>query len=286
MRIRQGMMIILMVSAFLLPLKAMGEEKPLWEVGVGLAMLHMPDYRGSDEKRFLILPYPYFIYRGDILKVDRERVSGRIFKTDRLLLDFSLFGNMPVSSSDNTARQGMPDLDPTFEVGPSLTISLLENRQDRYKLDLALPARAVFSTNFSHLSNEGWVFSPRLTFQKSDLIRGSGLNLGISVGPMFGDRAYHSYYYSVDPAYATASRPAYDAGGGYSGSQLTVGLNKGFDRLTVNTFVSVAFLQGAVIEDSPLVKNRYSVMSGVALSWIFLKSTKLVPAEDKNITQK
>jgi len=279
MRIRHVMMVTLMLSVFLLPSSAIGEEKPLWEVGAGLAVLQMPDYRGSDENRLYLLPYPYIIYRGDILKVDRERISGRIFKTDRLLLEFSLFGNAPVDSSKNTARSGMPDLDPMFEIGPSLKITLLENRKDRYKLNLALPVRTVFSTDFSLLRHKGWVFSPRLVFEKTDLIPESGLNLGISVGPMFADSAYHRYFYSVEPAYATAQRPSYDAGSGYSGSTLTLGLNKGFKQFIFNAFVSVDFLQGAVIEDSPLVKTRYSVMSGFSVSWIFLKSAKRVPAE-------
>ncbi|OIP29341.1 MAG: hypothetical protein COW04_09940 [Deltaproteobacteria bacterium CG12_big_fil_rev_8_21_14_0_65_43_10] len=279
MRIRRGMMLTLMLSVFLLSQNAICEEKPLWEAGVGLAFLHMPDYRGSDENRFLLLPYPYLVYRGDILKVERESISGRIFKTDRLLLEVSFFGNVPVDSSKNTARSGMQDLDPTFEIGPSLNITLLENRQDHYKLNLAFPLRAVFSTNFSSLRHEGWVFSPRLTFEKTDLIPESGLNLGISTGPIFADSAYNRYYYSVEPAYATASRPSYDAGSGYSGSTLTIGLNKGFRQLIFNAFVSVDFLQGAVIEDSPLVKTKNSVMSGFTVSWIFLKSAKLVPAE-------
>jgi len=279
MRIRHGMMVTLMLSVFLLSQNAICEEKPLWEVGAGLAFLHMPDYRGSDEKRFLLLPYPYLVYRGDILKVERERISGRIFKTDRLLLDFSLFGNVPVDSSKNTARSGMPDLDPTFEIGPSLNITLLKNRQDHYKLSLALPVRAVFSTNLSSLRHEGWVFSPRLIFEISDLIPDSGFNLGISAGPMFAEGAYNRYYYSVEPVYATATRPSYDAGSGYSGSTLTIGLNKEFRQLIFNAFVSVDFLQGAVIEDSPLVKTKYSVMSGFTVSWIFLESAKLVTTE-------
>lgn len=278
MRIRRGIIVTLMLSVFLLPQNAIGEEKPLWEVGAGLALLHMPDYRGSDESRLYLLPYPYLVYRGDILKVEKERLSGRIFKTDRLLLDVSLFGNVPVNSSQNAARSGMPDLDPMFEIGPSLSITLLENRQDHYKLNLALPVRAVFSTDFSSLRHEGWVFSPRLVFEKNDLIPKSGLNLGVSAGPMFADSAYHRYFYSVEPVYATAMRPSYNAGSGYSGSTLTIGLDKGFNQLIFNAFVSVDFLQGAVIEDSPLVKNKYSVMSGFAVSWIFLKSAKLVPA--------
>ena len=269
----------LMLLCFLLPQSVLCEEKPLWEGGVGLALLQMPDYRGSDENRLYVLPYPYLIYRGDILRIDRERVSGRIFKTDRLFLDVSLFGAVPVDSSHNSARSGMPDLDPTFEVGPSLNITLLENQQGHYKLNLSLPMRAVFSTDFSSLHREGWVFSPELTFEKTDVIPDTGLNLGMSAGLLFADRDYHRYYYSVEPAYATPSRPSYASGCGYSGSSFSIGLNKSLKSFVFNAFVRLDFLHGAVFEDSPLVKTKYSVMSGVSVSWIFMKSAKSVTAE-------
>jgi outer membrane protein len=269
--------VVLFILIFLLPKTAACAEKPLWEMGAGLALLQMPDYRGSDKNRLYVLPYPYFIYRGDALKIDRDRISGQL--TDRLALDFSFFGQAPVKSSDNDARRGMPDLDATFETGPSLNIKLLDNRQADYKLNLTLPIRAGFSTNFSSLRNEGWVFAPRLVFEKNDLIPKTGVNLGISIGPVFADSAFNSYYYSVKPAYATDSRPAYSASGGYSGSALTLGMNKAYKQLIFNIFVSADFLQGAVIEDSPLVKTRTSVMSGFTISWIFRKSASSVIAE-------
>ena len=258
------------------PVRAWCAEKPLWELGAGLLFLQMPDYRGSDENRRYLLPYPYFVYRGDILRVERERISGRIFETDRLLLDISLNGNVPVNSSENPDRRGMADLDPTFEIGPSLNVTLLENRQDHYKLKLTLPIRAAFSTDFSSVRHEGWVFHPRLVFEKADMIAGSGVNLGISAGPMFADRGYHRYFYAVDPPYATPARRSYEAGGGYSGSTLTVGLNKNIKPFIISAFVSLDFLQGATFEGSPLVKNKYAVMTGITVSWVFLKSSKMV----------
>jgi outer membrane protein len=270
-----------LVPIFSVPTIAATAEKPLWELGAGLGLLQLPDYRGSDKNRIYVLPYPYFVYRGDVLQVERERVSGRIFKTDNVVLDISLFGQVPVRSSDNDARRGMPDLDPTFELGPSLNITLLENRQEHYKLNLALPVRPAFSTNFTSLHHEGWVFSPRLSFEKADILSGTGWNLGISAGPLFADRGYNSYFYSVDPAFATASRPAYAAGAGYDGSSIIIGLNKGYNQLVFSAFVSVHFLQGAVIEDSPLVKTSYSIMSGIAVSWVFLKSAKSVQETDR-----
>jgi outer membrane scaffolding protein for murein synthesis (MipA/OmpV family) len=287
MRIRYRVLVALLLLSFLSPVSAICEEKPLekpvekplWELGVGLGLLQIPDYRGSDENRLYILPYPYLIYRGDFLKVDEQHVTGQIFKTDRILLDFSGYGSVPVKSSHNSARAGMQDLDPTFELGPALKIKLWESKEDKYKLDLTLPVRAFFSTNFSSVSHEGWVFSPRINFEKDDLIPGTGLDLGISVGPMFADSGYHAYYYTVEPQYATAARPAYSAGGGYSGSTLTVGLNKAYKQFIFNAFVSADFLEGATFEDSPLVKSETSIMSGVSVSWIFFKSEKTVNVE-------
>jgi outer membrane scaffolding protein for murein synthesis (MipA/OmpV family) len=279
MRIRCRVLITLLVLSFLLPNSLFAEEKPLLEIGVGVGLLQMPDYRGSDESRLYTLPYPYLVYRGDILKVDEQRVSGKIFKTDRILLDFSGYGAVPVKSSDNSARAGMPDLDPTFELGPALTIKLLESKEDKYKLDLSLPVRAFFSTDFSSVRHEGWVFSPRITFMKDDLIPKTGLNVGISVGPMFADSGYHDYYYTVEHEYAKKSRPAYLAGGGYSGSTLTVGLSKEYKQFNFNAFFSADFLQGASFEDSPLVKRDISIMSGISVSWIFFKSAKTVNVE-------
>ncbi|PJC72453.1 MAG: MipA/OmpV family protein [Syntrophobacterales bacterium CG_4_8_14_3_um_filter_58_8] len=276
MRIRRPFIHIFILLMLLSPVRAWCEEKPLWELGAGLLLLQMPDYRGSDENRRYLLPYPYFVYRGDILRVERERISGRIFETDRLLLDISLNGNVPVNSSENPDRRGMADLDPTFEIGPSLNVTLLENRQDHYKLKLTLPIRAAFSTDFSSVRHEGWVFHPRLVFEKADMIAGSGVNLGISAGPMFADRGYHRYFYAVDPPYATPARRSYEAGGGYSGSTLTVGLNKNIKPFIISAFVSLDFLQGATFEGSPLVKNKYAVMTGITVSWVFLTSSRMV----------
>jgi len=255
------------------------EEKPLWELGMGVGLLYMPDYRGSDESRFYALPYPYFVYRGDIIKVDRQKISGKVFKTDRILLDVSIYGSVPVKSSKNSARTFMEDLDATFEVGPALDITLLESRQKQYSLKLLLPVRAVFSTDFESVAHEGWVISPRLNFEKRDIIPNTGLRLGVSLGPMFADGGYHDYYYTVEPVYALPWRLAYDAGGGYSGTILTVGLGKSYRQFKFNAFVSADFLDGAVFENSPLMKTQTSIMSGVSVSWVFLKSKDTVNAD-------
>ncbi|MFO7568842.1 MAG: MipA/OmpV family protein [Smithellaceae bacterium] len=261
------------------PQKAFCAEKPLWELGIGGGFLMMPDYRGSNQTRAYLLPFPYAVYRGGILRLEDKRIAARIFSTDRVTLDASGYGAVPVRSNDNEARLGMQDLDPTFEFGPALRIKLLSSRENKYSLSMALPLRAVFSTDFRSVRYEGFVFSPRLNFIKGDVIPGTGLSLGLSAGPMFADRGYHEYFYAVEPGYATVVRPAYAPGAGYSGSTLTAGLGKSYKQFIFHAFVSTDFLQGAAFEDSPLVKMKTSVMGGFSVTWVFLKSQKTVADE-------
>lgn len=276
---RRVILFMLMLMFLVLPHKAFCAEKPLWELGIGGGFLLMPDYRGSDKTRLYLLPYPYAVYRGGVFRLEDKRIAARIFATDRVTLDASGYGAVPVKSDDNEARAGMPDLDPTFEFGPALRIKLMDSKENKYRLSMALPLRGVFSTDFRSVRYEGWVFSPRLNFEKGDVIPGTGLYLGVSTGPIFADRGYHNYFYEVEPAYAMVNRPAYTPGAGYSGSTLTVGLGKNYKQFMFHTFVSTDFLYGAVFEDSPLVKTKISWMGGFSVTWVFLKSKKTVADE-------
>lgn len=278
---RRVVFFMLVLLFLVLPQKSFSAEKPLWELGVGGGFLLMPDYRGSDKTRAYVLPFPYAVYRGGIFRLEDKRISARLFATDRVILDASGYGAVPVRSSDNDARSGMPDLDPTFEFGPAIRIKLLDSKEDKYRLNLSLPVRAVFSTDFSSVRYEGFVFSPRLNYEKGDVIPDTGVRLGISAGPMIANRGYHEYFYRVEPAYATVTRPAYAPSGGYSGSTMTVGLSKKYKQFIFNTFVSADYLKGAAFEDSPLVKTETSWMGGFSITWVFLKSEKTVTDESK-----
>ena len=63
---------------------AVAEEEPLWEAGLGVGALSFPDYRGSDERQLYPVPVPYFVYRGDFFKADRDGVRGELFDRDYL----------------------------------------------------------------------------------------------------------------------------------------------------------------------------------------------------------
>ena len=264
----------------LVPVGVRAEQLPLWEAGVGLSGLNFPDYRGSDERTTLVLPFPYVIYRGEHLRLDREGLRGLFFESDRVELDVSVNAGIPVNSDDNAARKGMPDLDPTVEIGPSLNVTLLGNRREVSELQLRLPVRAVIATDLSSASTQGFVFEPRLNLDLRWREGGEGWRGGIAAGPVFATDRYARYYYSVAPQYATPTRPAYAASGGYAGSQLTLSLTWRGGSYWVGGFVRQDWLAGASYENSPLVKSDYALAAGVGIAYVFARSSRTVEAYD------
>jgi len=250
-------------------------EQPLWELGAGLGVLSMPDYRGADEGRAYVLPIPYLIYRGDRLQVDREKVRGLFYKGERSEWDVSLAATTPVRSDDNAARADMADLDPTVEIGPQWSYKL---RDDWYTMTLRLPLRKVLAVDFPDVRDVGTVFTPTLALDRDDH-PWPGWHASLSTGPLFGDREYHRYYYSVTAADATSTRPAYDAKAGYGGWQLTATMTKRFKKVWVGGFLRGDYLGGAAFESSPLVKNEFNWMAGIGVAWVFAESETTVPSD-------
>lgn len=255
------------------------EEKPLWEAGVGVATVSFPAYRGSDQRHNFLLPSPYFVYRGEFLKADRDGVRAELFDSDLAELTVSVALSPPASSDDIRARAGMPDLKANFELGPQLNLTLWRTENRARQLKLLLPMRAAFTLE-KQSKSLGWVVHPKLNLDIGDLSGLPGWNLGMQLGPLFGDRKQHHYFYGVDAAYATPSRPAYAAGGGFAGMQYVVGVSKRYPKHWVGAFLRYDNLSGARFADSPLVRTKNYVAAGVAVSWILGESAERVVVDE------
>jgi outer membrane protein len=253
--------------------------RPEWEFGLGATGLTLPDYRGSDESRGYLLPFPYIIYRGERFRVDRQGIRGIFFESDRVEINLSLNATPPVDSDENQARQGMARLDPTIEIGPRIDIRLASDRVKESAVELRLPLRAAIATDFSHTNGVGFVFSPHLSFTTRPVLAGVKWNFGAQAGPIFATREFHQYFYGVAPAFATPERPAYAADGGYSGAYALMSLSRRFPRFWVGTFARYEVLSGAVFEESPLVRRDYAFMAGIAVAWVFAESSKKVEVD-------
>jgi MipA family protein len=260
----------LLAAALALAVAPVQAAEPLWEAGLGLGLLSLPQYRGSDRTRQWLLPVPYFVYRGDILRADRDGARARLATRGRFEFDLGLAASPPTRDEAGGAREGMPALPPTVEIGPRLNLRLAEG--PAWRADLRVPLRAVLSLESS----------PRLVGYSLEPTVGAdldwqGLQLGVLLGAVRGDRRLHQHLYGVAPAQARPGRPAYSARAGDAGWQLTLGASQRRGRLWLGGFVRHDRIAGSVVDDSPLVKARQHLSVGVAATWVFAQSAAQVP---------
>jgi outer membrane scaffolding protein for murein synthesis (MipA/OmpV family) len=252
-------------------------SEPLWEFGLGVAGFRFDDYRGSDHTNYYLLPLPFFVYRGPFLRADRDGARAILFSGHRVVVDVSLGASVPTKSKDEGARSGMPNLAGTFEIGPNLVVELWQASDRKMKVELRMPVREAITLERSPRAI-GLTFSPNLNLDISGL-PGKG-NLGLLAGPLFADRKYHQYFYGVAPEFATASRPAYEAPGGYAGWRATAAFSRRFGNAWLGAFVRYDDLHGATFAPSPLVRKESTLTAGFGISWIFATSSQRVRTDD------
>ena len=113
---------------------------------------------GVPKSDFQAAALPTFVYRGDFLRSDESGLRGRFLRGQRVQLDVSLNGAVPVKSSDNNAREDCPT-STCWVIGPNLRFILLR-QEDVSRLDLEFGFRAAFSTDFSTIDYRGLVLHP------------------------------------------------------------------------------------------------------------------------------
>jgi outer membrane protein len=255
------------------------ERLPLWEFGLGVGALALNDYRGANTAHIYPIPIPYFVFRGQFLRADRDGVRGVFFNRDVIEFNVSVNATTPVESRNTRARYGMPNLKPTIEIGPSIDWHVWRSDERRVRLDFRMPLRTAVTVENSPRSI-GWFFTPRLTLDFVDIGAHPGWNLGLLAGPLFATRRYNQYFYTVAPEYSRPDRPAYQAPGGFAGTQVLTSLTKRFPGYWVGAFVRYDTLSGAGFADSPLVRSNSYWAAGIGIAWMIGKSSKMVDADD------
>jgi outer membrane scaffolding protein for murein synthesis (MipA/OmpV family) len=197
-------------------------------------------------------------------------------------LDVSVDAAFDADSSKNKAREGMHDLDYLLELGPQLTVHLA--RIDfasgaKGKLDLNLPARAVFSTDVSSVAHRGYVFNPKIVYRHENLA-GTSINVKTSVGGSWATEKLMDYFYEVRPQFARPDRPEYDASGGYVGARALLVVSWDLtESLRAHTGASFSYHRLATNESSPLFAVERTFAVGASLVWTLWESERKVPSK-------
>lgn len=242
---------------------------PLWEIGLIGGFASTPTYPAANERTQRALALPFLIYRGEILRADRDGLSARVLHTSDVEFDIGFSASLPSRANDSIARQGMADLGTLLELGPRLKWTLSRPSPDS-RLLFQFPLRTVLELR-DGITAQGLIFEPELNFEK----RSAGWSLAASVGAVFGDRKRNNFFYGVAPQYATASRPAFDAQAGLISSRLSLSTSKhlGSDWRLFG-FLRFENYAGTANQASPLHLQTNATSVGLALAWTLGRSER------------
>jgi len=242
---------------------------PRWEAGIAAGAATLPQYMGSDERYTFALPVPFIIYRGERVNLDREGLRAELFDKHDLTLDASLGIGLPVRNS-NRARAGMPSLYFSLQAGPRLNWRVYADNNSAWSI--RLPWRGVMDIRGHYL---GWVSEPDLHMEMKATDR---IGLRFSAGALFASRKFNATYYSVDPVYATATRPTYQARAGLHSLSLSGAAFWSINnRLRLFTALRYRNLRAGVIHNSPLVKTPHYLSGTIGAAWSFYQSDERAP---------
>lgn len=272
------MCVILGASFMMTPLEAQvthsmkSEDVPLVEIGAGLSYFNVPHYPGSDQSRAYTVPFPTAIYRGDIFRADEDGgPRSRLFKTDRLEFALSFGGALPIKSSRNEARAGMPDLPLILEVGPGITWTLKRPSEDYpSKIALVLPIRQGVGYARGRWSQQGQVFHPMIYGIFENLFQ-TDLILFTSFSASFSTRQQMDTFYGVAPEYAQDGRQSYEPRAGMLASHLTLGFSHPIGRKMSLFLVGVgsSYRANPNRQSDLLRKNETLALGGGLIWWLW-----------------
>lgn len=253
---------------------AENKELPLWELGVGALPFRADNYRGSPQNKWYLFPLISYSYRGRNVEAENGYVRGHIIKAGKFTLDLSLSLGLNVNSDSDRLRNGMRDLDPTFELGPILRYYLWKSEDENHFVNLEMPYRAVYTSNLKYVDHVGYYSIPYIHYLTRARQETYGWAAELTIGPQYGSAGYHHHFYGVNSEDENAERRSYSGKRGYGGTSLGMVISKRLGQFLVLPFFRYDYLDGAVYQDSPLFKNRHYTFFGVGLIWYFARSAR------------
>lgn len=245
--------------------------KPKWEFGAVVANINTPLYPASKNQHNKLLTVPYFIYRGDVIRIgDKSIVSAVAVEKPTYKVDLSLRAAFKTNSEDSKVRAGMPELDYLFEFGPKFSFLVHDKKTHETWLDLQF--RGVFSTDFSNVKQRGYAFEPSIYWKTDNLFFDNSVTT-ISISSTIASKKTHQYFYSVDNQYVTEQRGSYSANSGYLGTSLLFRQNFEING-NYNIFLGLKLnsWQGSRSENSPLFEEKLTYSFVLGLKWNLYQS--------------
>lgn len=247
----------------------------LWEYGIGAGYLRYWHYPASDQTRDLYIPFPTFIYRGEILRADdRDGAKAYLWRGDNWNLEFG-GGVLPsIKSDENYARQGMEDLPWGIQVGPQWIYNFPEGWELKIGLYQAL------LTDFKWTKIQGLVNEIKLSWYLSENWERHH-KARIALNLKGASQEFMQTYYTVEPKYAHEQRPAYEAKGGFLAYGLSYFQSIHIKKYSFYVGATQSFYDLSVNKESPLHKSDKNFIMFCGITYTLGESQrKSVPEEN------
>jgi outer membrane protein len=263
-----------------IPALALGlKNRPRWEIGVGAGHIRGYDYPASRDHNRRTIALPFFIYRTQSIRFGGGGIRAVAIENPRIKLDLSVGGSLNANSSGGGVREGMPDLDFLFEIGPQLEVLLRDEVIDggsRLQSRFTSEIRAVFVTDFDEVDRQGLVAEAGLDINLRN-VKGFGIDIGAGIEFTYANEKLQDYFYEVPAQYATPARPEFDAKGGYLESKLSVGMGfRPHNNVAIFLGVFTGLYGGAANENSPLFETTSQTGFAFGVVWTIAKSRTMV----------
>ena len=249
----------------------------LWGLRLVAFGQSFPAYPSSSDQNLTVLPIPYPVYRGKILRFGEDLdtiANSQLLNANRVNLSVGLSASFPEDSDNLSGRSGMPDLGLLIEAGPELNLALSGGPDDHREFLLSLQIRGAVSMDGFEATGRGFVFNPELEYLRRHFID-SKTELRLRVSPAWATSNYANYFYGVDPEFATPDRASFDAASGYLNTEFLVGLNRKItSQLEFRGSVRLWVNKGSANNASPLYQQDYDHGIRLALFWTVWESKR------------
>ena len=255
------------------------KSRPRWEFGVGVGHIRGFDYPASRDNNRRTIALPFFVYRTRSIRFGGGGIRAVAIENPRIKLDLSVGGSLNANSSGDGVREGMPDLDFLFEIGPQLEVRLRDEVIDgnsRLQSRFTSEIRAVFVTDFSEVGQQGWVAEAGFDINLRN-VKGTGIDMGAAIDFTYANEKLQDYFYEVPAEFETPTRSEFDAKGGFLESKVSIGV--GFrPRSNVAVFMGAfsGLYSGAANEESPLFETTSQTGFAIGVVWTIAKSRTMV----------
>lgn len=228
-------------------------QQSLWEYGIGLGYVHFEQYPAANQFTDLVLPFPTFQYRGEILRADdREGTRAYLLKSENWSIELSGGGNTPLKSSDSKARDGMEDIPLMIHLGPQIVGHLLENLEIRFGFFQAI------STDFMDLRTKGGIQETQLVYRAFSNLDQLRINGKFSLIAKLASKDYLETYFTIDPKYTRPDREQYTAKAGFLGFELNYFQSIAFGKASYYIGASINDYSRSANRESSLHKSDYN----------------------------